>query len=73
MTASRIPQPAFPARDSATLYGDKALYARIAVTGKKEGARVVVEKFEIPIRNGKAWVVKKGTWTHRLRLQYKSF
>lgn len=56
----RNPSPAYPAKDSAVLYGDKELYARIAATAATEGQRQLVEKFEIPIRSGKAWVVKKG-------------
>jgi uncharacterized protein YcgI (DUF1989 family) len=58
MTA-RIPKPAY--RNDAVLYGDKELYARIGKVA--EGGlddKKLVEKFEIPIRSGKAWVVKKG-------------
>jgi uncharacterized protein YcgI (DUF1989 family) len=58
MTA-RIPNPAY--RNDTVLYGDKELYARIGKVA--EGGldeKKLVEKFEIPIRSGKAWVVKKG-------------
>jgi hypothetical protein len=58
MTA-RIPRPAYTANK--VLYGDKELYARIgkvAEGGLNE--KTLIEKFEIPIRSGKAWVVKKG-------------
>jgi hypothetical protein len=54
------PEPAYPAKDSKVLYGDKDLYARLGATAAEEGARVVVEDFEIPIRSGKAWIVPKG-------------
>ncbi|CAG8977898.1 hypothetical protein HYALB_00001775 [Hymenoscyphus albidus] len=66
-------QPGYPASDSAALYGDPELYARLnALVEKSRGPRsesenatavgelVPVEKFEIPIRSGKAWVVRKG-------------
>ena len=56
----RNPSPAYPAKDSAVLYGDKELYARIATTAEVKGQRRLLEEFEIPIRSGKAWVVKKG-------------
>jgi hypothetical protein len=58
MTA-RIPNPAY--KNDAVLYGDKELYARIGKVA--EGGldeKKLVEQFEIPIRSGKAWVVKKG-------------
>jgi hypothetical protein len=58
MTA-RIPNPAY--KNDAILYGDKELYARIGKVA--EGGldeKKLVEEFEIPIRSGKAWVVKKG-------------
>jgi hypothetical protein len=61
MTA-RIPDPAY--RNDAVLYGDKELYARIGKVA--EGGlyeKKLVEQFEIPIRSGKAWVVKKGILT----------
>ena len=58
MTA-RIPNPAYPA--SAMLYGDRELYARIGkVAGGRLNEKRLVEQIEIPIRSGKAWVVKKG-------------
>jgi uncharacterized protein len=61
MTA-RIPNPAY--RNDAVLYGDKELYTRIrkvAEGGLDE--KKLVEQFEIPIRSGKAWIVKKGILT----------
>jgi uncharacterized protein YcgI (DUF1989 family) len=61
MTA-RIPNPAY--KNDAVLYGDKELYARIGKVA--EGGldeKKLVEQFEIPIRSGKAWVVKKGMLT----------
>jgi hypothetical protein len=61
MTA-RIPDPAY--RNDAVLYGDKELYARIGKVA--EGGldeKKLDEQFEIPIRSGKAWVVKKGMLT----------
>ena len=60
MMTNRVPNPAYPAKDNAVLYGDEDLYARIAKTAEQEGARRLVEEFEIPIRSGRAWVVKKG-------------
>ena len=59
MTA-RVPQPAYPAKDSAIIYGDKALYQRISEVAEQEEARELIEHFEIPIRTARAWVVKKG-------------
>lgn len=58
--AARVPDPAYPAKDSAVLYGDKELYARIGKVAEGKGGKELVESFEIPIRSGKAWVVKKG-------------
>jgi len=57
---TRVPEPAYPAKDSAVLYGDKELYARIGKVAEQEGGKQLVESFEIPIRSGKAWVVEKG-------------
>jgi uncharacterized protein YcgI (DUF1989 family) len=57
---TRVPNPAYPAKDSAVLYGDKALYARIGKIADQDGGKELVDNFEIPIRSGKAWVVKKG-------------
>jgi hypothetical protein len=59
---TRIPQPAYPAKDSKVLYGDKELYQRLGEIAEKEGGKTLVEEFEIPIRSGKAWVVKKGEY-----------
>lgn len=58
--STRVPNPAYPAKDSAVLYGDKDLYAKLGKIAETEGGKSLVEKFEIPIRSGKAWVVKKG-------------
>ncbi len=59
--STRVPNPpAYPATDSAVLYGNKELYARIGKVAEQEGGKSLVEKFEIPIRSGKAWIVKKG-------------
>jgi len=58
--ATRVPDPAYPAKDSAVLYGDKELYARLGKVFEHNGGKALVESFEIPIRSGKAWVVKKG-------------
>jgi len=57
---TRVPNPAYPAKDSAILYGDKKLYARIGKIAEQDGGKNLIEKFEVPIRSGKAWVVKKG-------------
>jgi uncharacterized protein len=62
MTA-RVPEPAYPAKNSAILYGDKELYTRIGKIAETEGGKELLEEFEIPIRSGKAWVVKKGIYT----------
>lgn len=56
--ATRIPTPAYTA--NSILYGDKQLYAKIGEIAEQDGGKELVEKFEIPIRSGKAWVVKKG-------------
>jgi hypothetical protein len=58
--ATRVPNPAYPAKDSAVLYGDKEIYERIGKVAEQEGGKTLVEEFEIPIMSGKAWVVKKG-------------
>lgn len=58
--------PAYPASDNAVLFGDTELYSRLGAlveksrAGGESGELIEVEKFEIPIRSGKAWVVKKG-------------
>jgi hypothetical protein len=56
--AARVPKPAYTA--SPILYGDKKLYAKLGEIAEQDGGKELVEKFEIPIRSGKAWVVKKG-------------
>ena len=58
--ASRVPSPAYPAKDSAILYGDKELYAKLEAIAQETTGKTLVEEFEVPIRSGKAWVVKKG-------------
>jgi hypothetical protein len=58
--ATRVPNPAYPAKDSAVLYGNKEIYERIRKVADQEGGKTLVEEFEIPIRSGKAWIVKKG-------------
>ena len=55
---TRKPTPAY--QDTGVLYGDKELYARIGKIAEAEGGKTLIEDFEIPIRSGKAWVVKKG-------------
>lgn len=62
--ATRVPEPAYPAKDSAALYGNRDLYGRIGATASQEGGRKLVEQFEVPIRSGKAWAVKKGKVLH---------
>ena len=57
--ASRInPVPAYQDPGN-ILSGDKELYARIGKIAET-GRQVLIKEFEIPIRSGKAWVVKKG-------------
>ncbi|KAL3420628.1 hypothetical protein PVAG01_07073 [Phlyctema vagabunda] len=60
----RVPEPAYPAKDTAVLYGDQGFYERISKAVEDEGKggakKEVVEEFEIPIRSGRAWVVRKG-------------
>jgi uncharacterized protein len=58
--ATRVPEPAYPAKDSAVLYGDKELYVRIGKIAEQDGGKELVESFEIPVRSGIAWVIKKG-------------
>lgn len=58
--ATRNPEPAYPARNAEVLYGDKTLYAKLGDIAEKDGGKTLIEEFEIPIRSGKAWVVKKG-------------
>ncbi|RDW66406.1 hypothetical protein BP6252_10041 [Coleophoma cylindrospora] len=61
-SSQRIPTPAYPAEDAAILFGDQALYARVieAAAVENQAGKKLIEEFEIPIRSGKAWVVKKG-------------
>jgi hypothetical protein len=56
--ATRNPIPAY--QDTGVLHGDKELYARIGKIAEGDRGKKLVEGFEIPIRSGKAWVVKKG-------------
>ncbi|CZT48282.1 uncharacterized protein RSE6_08956 [Rhynchosporium secalis] len=64
--SARVPNPpAYPSSDSTVLYGDKDLYTRIGEVAEKEGGKTLVEQFKIPIRSGKAWVVKKGSHTKK--------
>lgn len=60
MTARTPNPPAYPSSDSTVLFGDKELYLRIGKVAEQDEGKTLVEKFEIPIRSGKAWVVKKG-------------
>ena len=65
MTTPRNPTPAYT--NNPQLYGDKELYAKlqklIEGNGGKAGRELsLVEEFEVPIRSGRAWVVKKGTF-----------
>jgi hypothetical protein len=52
-----------PAYDNPIVYGDIEIYARLGKIAEQEegAAKALVKKFEIPIRSGKAWIVKKGT------------
>jgi uncharacterized protein len=56
---TRIPAPAY--QDTGVLYGDRELYARIRKVAEGDEGKTLTEEFEIPIRSGKAWVVKKGS------------
>lgn len=60
--APRVPHPAYDETpsNSFALYGDKELYAKIGAIAESESGKDLIEEFEIPIRSGKAWVVKKG-------------
>ena len=51
-----IPEPAYKALEGSQLLPDRALYTNIGSTN----ARELVERFILPIRSGKAWVVPKG-------------
>jgi hypothetical protein len=57
---TRVPNPAYPAKSSAVLYGDKVLYGKLGIIAEQDGGKQLIEEFEIPIRSGKAWVVEKG-------------
>jgi len=59
---TRNPTPSYDENpgNSAALYGDKALYREIGALSEDADRKTLVEGFEIPIRSGRAWVVKKG-------------
>jgi hypothetical protein len=57
--ATRVPSPAY--QDTGVLCGDTELYGRLGKIADNEGGKRLCEEFEIPIRSGKAWIVKKGT------------
>lgn len=59
--ATRVPTPAYQDKNG-LLSGDKELYARLGKVAESEEGKNLIEEFEIPIRSGKAWVVKKGTF-----------
>ena len=52
----KIPEPAYKASEGSRLLPDRALYTNIGSTT----ARELVERFTLPVRSGKAWVVPKG-------------
>lgn len=66
--SSPNPAPAYPAKDNAVLFGDTALYKRLGAIAESKDHKTLIEEFEIPIRSGRAWVVKKGasrpSWWH---------
>jgi hypothetical protein len=58
----KVPEAAY--KGGPAIFGDKKLYARLGkISEDTEGGKELIEKFEIPIRSGKAWVVKKGQKT----------
>ena len=58
--ATRNPTPAY--QDTGVLCGDRDLYARLGKIAEAEGGKKLVEELEIPIRSGKAWIVRKGSF-----------
>lgn len=56
---SRVPTPAYQ-DTKGLLTGDKEFYQRLVQIAESDSGKRLVEDFEIPIRSGKAWVVKKG-------------
>ena len=58
---SKVPTPAYEDTGN-VLSGDKELYARIGQIAEEEAGKALIEEFDIPIRSGKAWVVKKGKY-----------
>jgi hypothetical protein len=58
--ATRVPHAAYPANPAIT--GDTEFYKTIGKIAEQENGKRLVEKFDIPIRSGKAWVVKKGEY-----------
>ena len=62
--APRNPEPAYPARNRAAIYGDEALYEKIGKIAESKDGKSLVQNFEIPIRSGKAWVVNKGQFSN---------
>ena len=54
------PEPAYPAHNRNAVYGDEELYKRIGEIASDKNQKSLISEFEIPIRSGRAWVVKKG-------------
>ncbi len=52
-----MPKPLYEAKSGSPLSVDAALYGRI---GRDHAARTLRERFRVPIRSGRAWVVKAG-------------
>ncbi|KAI4211634.1 MAG: hypothetical protein LQ351_005537 [Letrouitia transgressa] len=52
----RVPRPAYEPSKGSILHVDREFYGQIS----SSTAREAVQSFEIPVRSGKAWTVKKG-------------
>lgn len=66
----RNPEPAYPPHNRTAIYGDEELYKRLELLSSDPDPTVktLLQDFEVPIRSGRAWVVKAGISTLLLSL-----
>ena len=59
--SQRLTEAAYQCLPGGPLDVDKALYDKVAATAAPGGGRTLTEKFVLPIRSGRAWVVPAGS------------